>query len=268
MAIGTLVLVASTWLAGTSASYASVNRVNIQLTVGTSPRPGHGELVHLSRGSIHPQEDECPVGHRLEYICKDQGSYTDNIYDCPSLNGNTRVTPNGDLHKIYCGVQTDRATLRQATTDSFIACVDTCSEDEECVGVGWNHCDSVCTMKTEYITPAWPSVENSSIDSSSEQCPYFDPEAEECPSVNGKIRCDFGEQFRLFCGLALNGPNLSYDSADNMYECVGRCAANTSCMGIDFVNRDKRCYLKSTYLDVPIVRKSWSYSAVFVGRRR
>ena len=200
MAISTLVLVASTWLAGTSASYASVNRVNAPLTIGTSPRPGQAELVHLTQGSIHPPEDEC-----LEHTCKDQGSFANNIYECPSLNGNTRVTPNGDPHKIYCGVQNDHATLRRATTDSFIACVDTCSEDEECVGVGWNHTDSVCTMKTEYMTPTLPSVENINIDSASEQCPSLDPEVKRCQAVNGKIHCDFGEQFKLFCNLALLG---------------------------------------------------------------
>ena len=262
MAIGTLVLVASTWLAGTSASYASVNRVDAQLTIGTSPRPGQAELVHLTQGSIHPPEDEC-----LEYTCKDQGSFANNIYECPSLNGNTRVTPNGDLHKIYCGVQNDHATLRQATTDSFITCVNTCSEDEDCVGVGWNHTDSVCTMKTEYITSTLPSVENINIDSSSEQCPSLDPEVEKCPTVNGKIHCNFGEQFRLFCNLALLGDVFGMAFTNSMYRCIEICAKYTECKGVDFAERQQFCSLKSNYRETPTSPASWANSAVFVDRR-
>ncbi|KAI9751292.1 MAG: hypothetical protein M1815_001256 [Lichina confinis] len=267
MAIGALFLVASTWLAGTSASYASVNRVNVQLTVGTSPRPGHDELVQLTEGSMDTPLEECPVGQKLETACKDQGSFTDEVYACPSLDGNTRVTPNGALHKLYCFTGTRRGTVKVARADSLVACVDICSEVDGCLGVGWNRKNLECWLKNEYITDTFPTISGENSDSSSEQCPSFDPASDTCPSVSGKIRCDFNEQFRIYCGLALTTTNLEMVMADSLGECMEKCAAIPACKGADYIGGDKRCFIKSSYVDAPYSRKAHVDSFVLVQRR-
>ncbi|KAI9756089.1 MAG: hypothetical protein M1815_004202 [Lichina confinis] len=268
MAIGTLVLVASTWLAGTSASYASVNRLNVQVTLGTSPRPGHEELAHLTEGSIHPPGDECPVGHEYEWTCKDKGSYADDIYECPSLHGNTRVTPNHDYHKLLCNTQTHRHNVNtKVLTSTFVACVDICSENEKCVGVDWDRKTTRCWQKDEYITDTYPTISNKDVDSSSEQCPWYDPEEESCPFLNGKIRCDFGQQFKIFCKLALATTNLKAVDADTMSSCMEQCAAMPACKGADYNRVTKKCYTKSAYLDTPTIPNLQVDSIVLVERR-
>ena len=268
MALGTLVLVASTWLAGTSASYASVNRVNIQLTMGTSPRPGHEELVHLTEGSINPPEDYCPVSHEFVWACKDQGSFAGDIYECPSLDGNTRITPNDDRHKLHCSTQTARKDLpveEEVTTNTLVACVDICSENEECVGVEWNRRDFVCSLKSEYMTDSYPAVHANYIDSSSEVCPRYDLENEGCPS--GKIRCIFGEQFRFYSGLALMSANLVAVDAQNLQVCMRKCAEMPACKGADYIRARNKCYTKSAYVDVATTVKPTVDSFVLVQRR-
>ncbi|KAI9751293.1 MAG: hypothetical protein M1815_001257 [Lichina confinis] len=256
MAIGTLVLVASTWLAGTSASYASVNRVNVQLTMGTSPWPGHDELVQLTEGSKDIPLEECP------------GSYVNDIESCPLLDGNTRVTPNHDYHKLYCNAMTDHENLKEVMTSSFLACVDACSMEEGCVGAGWNKSSSICSLKTEYITDEYPITPNTDVDSSSEQCPSFDPEEGTCPSVNGKICCDFGEQFKIFCNLAVMTPTLEQVDAETLGSCIEQCAAMPRCTGADYDRSTKHCYTKYAYLANPTQQDTRLDGFVMVQRRR